>query len=93
MGLLCVNERPKIRILLDQTIVNMETSPSSGKKEKKQNLGVARKLRGSGYPTEEQLSRYRRRIRVELVKDRQDAFGRNFWGKMDETKRIFCVSG
>ena len=71
----------------------MATTPSSEKKKKNQNLGVARKIRGSGYPTDEQLSRYRRRIRVELVKDRQDAFGRNFWGKMDETKRIFCVSG
>lgn len=71
----------------------MATTTKSEKTQKKQNLGVARKLRGSGYPTDEQLSRYRRRIRVELVKDQRDAFGRNFWGKMDETKRIFCVSG
>ena len=71
----------------------MATTPSSEKKKKTRAPGVARKIRGSGYPTDEQLSRYRRRIRVELVKDRQDAFGRKFWGKMDETKRIFCVSG
>ena len=69
------------------------THPCADAEKKNQNLGVARKIRGSGYPTDEQLSRYRRRIRVELVKDRQDAFGRNFWGKMDETKRIFCASG
>ena len=69
------------------------STSNTSKKKDKGGIGVARKIRGSGYPTDEQLDRFRRRIRVELVKDRKDEFGRNYWSKMDETKRIFGVSG
>ena len=43
--------------------------------KKSKNNGVSRKIRGTGYPSEAQLERYRRRIRVELVRDKKDEFG------------------
>ena len=71
-----------------------EGKTERGAPEKKcNNNGVSRKIRGTGYPSEAQLERYRRRIRVELVRDKKDEFGRNFWGKQEETKRIFSCSG
>ena len=87
------SSRPVSRATVKSAGTASTMTAPCGTGDDSKNLGVARKQKKNEYPSEQALQRYRRRIRVELVRDVKDKYGRNFWGKQEERKRIFSCSG
>ena len=69
------SSRPVSRATVKSAGTASTMTAPCGTGDDSKNLGVARKQKKNEYPSEQALQRYRRRIRVELVRDVKDKYG------------------